>query len=115
MIGSALGGVLVDKLVDAYVTPAGLIALMSGARIESGRISKLDGQADENQPFSNPSLSYESLNKFSVGVVSSEAEEEVKFILRRGRNRLETDRNRASRIDRKAAELFLRDGGSRPG
>ena len=83
VIGAALGGVLVDKLVDAYVTPAGLIALMSGARIESGRISELDGQADENQPFSNPSLSYESLNKFSVGVVSSEAEEEVKFILRR--------------------------------
>ena len=82
-LGAILGGMVVDKLVDAYVTPAGIIALMSGARIETGRISELTGQADAKQPFSNPSLSYESLSKFSVEVRSNETDEGVKFILRR--------------------------------
>ena len=82
-IGASLGSVLVDKLIDSYVTPAGLIALMSGARVKDGGIREPAGQADGKQPFSNPSLSYESLSRFSVGVRTGEGDKEIKFILRR--------------------------------
>jgi hypothetical protein len=45
-LGAAFGGMLVDKLVDAYVTPAGLIEMMEGDRPEdvvADDIAPIDG------------------------------------------------------------------------
>jgi hypothetical protein len=83
-LGAALGGVVIDKMVEAYVTPAGITRLMAGE----------DPKPTEGKPPSDAStrvaskfgakMSYESLNKFVVRV-KGDGGAEGKFVLcRRG-------------------------------
>lgn len=82
-LGVALAGIVVDKAVDLYVTPAGITQLMAGEKPRpdtergSGSVDK-----SERKPFSNTSMSYESLNKFVVRVKGDDGAE-GKFVLRR--------------------------------
>jgi hypothetical protein len=63
-LGLALGGVMIDKLVEVYVTPAGITQLMAG------ETPKADGQPSGSnsgrKPLPIASMSYESLSKFVV-------------------------------------------------
>jgi hypothetical protein len=81
VLGAAFAGVMIDKALDAYVTPAGITQLMAGNKLDE----KSDKVADDNfsnDPFQNSSMAYESTRKFVINV-KDEAGESVKFVLRR--------------------------------
>jgi hypothetical protein len=81
LLGASFAGALVEKMVDAYVTPSGISELMSGSAPTSSR----GGKAVEDggtSPFNGAKLSYESLDKFTVKLESKE-DQEFKFVLRR--------------------------------
>lgn len=78
-LGSALAGTLVEKMVDAYVTPAGIRQLMAGEDLRTdGRVS---GNT-RSEPFSGISMAYQSVDKFVVTVKDDDGED-TKFVLRR--------------------------------
>lgn len=79
-IGMAIAGVMVERLVDAYVTPAGITMLMSGdfPDLEDDK----DSGKSSREPLSDASMSYESRGKFVVRVKNEDGEE-VKLVLRR--------------------------------
>ena len=80
-LGAAFAGVMVDKMVEAYVTPAGITQLMAGAKPNSAQGGESDGDSG-HKPLSDASMSYESLNKFVVKTKGGTGEE-GKFVLRR--------------------------------
>ena len=80
--GVALAGMMVDKMVDAYVTPAGMIQLMAGEKPVAKAKKGEGSRATARKPLSDASMSYESLNKFVVRVNGSDGGE-GKFVLRR--------------------------------
>ena len=85
-IGLAFGGVVVDKMVDAYVTPAGLTQIMQGETLEndrSGQRTESESESDAREPFKDADFSYESFSKFSITVPNENGEGQTKFILRR--------------------------------
>jgi len=80
-LGTALATVMVDKMVDVYVTPAGITEQMKGekpAPADSGQ----SGVGSTRKPFADASMSYESLNKFVI-VVKGDSRQEARFVLRR--------------------------------
>lgn len=80
-LSAALAGVMVDRMVEAYITPAGITQLMAGEKpmpAEEGDT----GESFGRNPLSNATMSYESLAKFVVKVKSATGEES-KFVLRR--------------------------------
>lgn len=81
-LGAAFGGMLVEKMVDAYITPSGLTQMMSGERPDE-KSSDTTQSSQDNEPFENASFSYESMSKFSITVKNDDSEDEIKFILRR--------------------------------
>jgi hypothetical protein len=78
-LGSALAGTLIDKMVDAYVTPAGITRLMAG---ESPRTDGNESRRGSGNPFAGASLGYRSLDKFVV-TVNDDDGEDTEFVLRR--------------------------------
>jgi hypothetical protein len=82
-LGAAFAGMMVDKMVDAYVTPAGISQLMAGEKPKPQAGQGEDGSnSSDHKPLADASMSYESLDKFVVRVKSNDGGEE-KFILRR--------------------------------
>lgn len=77
-IGSALAGTLAEKMVDAYVTPAGITRLMAGSSLRDENDSGSYG----SDPFSNVSMGYQAFDKFAVTVKDDDGGD-GKFILRR--------------------------------
>ena len=83
-IGAAFGGILVGKMIDVYVTPAGIIELMKGESPDTESTGGSTEKRTPSEPFANVSMSYESFSKFSVTIkLNTELAEEVKFNLRR--------------------------------
>lgn len=80
-IGGMVTGIVVDPVVNAAVTPAGITALLQG------RIPGRDGKARENGNWREDvkiARGYEGLNKFVVGYRDRESgDERVALILRR--------------------------------
>ena len=83
VLGAAFAGIMVDKMVDAYVTPAGIIELMKGEKPDSENAGGDTTGQTPSEPFSDYSMSYESFSKFSIITRNSGSGKEVKFILRR--------------------------------
>ena len=83
VFGVAFGGVIVEKLVDAYVTPVGITELMKGKKPDSDNADGDTTRQTSSEPFSDVSMSYESFSKFTIATRDSESGEEMKFILRR--------------------------------
>lgn len=83
MLGMAFAGMMVDRAVETYVTPAGITRLMSGQRPDIDRKSTTEQSPTEikETPFSDASLSYEGFSKFVVTV--QQDADEFKFVLRR--------------------------------
>jgi len=81
VLGGAFAGVVVDKIVEAYVTPAGITQLMAGEKPKSSKGREPDGSF-RRKPLSDSSMSYESLDKFVVKVKGVPGEER-RFVLRR--------------------------------
>jgi len=95
-LAMAFSGVIVDKAVDAYVTPAGITQLMEGEKLQPAAVQPKTGQvappgatsdagnvaSPEREPLSDASMSYESLDRFVVKV-RNDAGKEGKFVLSR--------------------------------
>jgi len=82
-LGAAFAGVMVDKMVDAFVTPAGITQLMAGEKPKPGTSQSEDGSGNSSRKaLANASMSYESLDKFVVRIKGNDGGE-GKFVLRR--------------------------------
>lgn len=80
-LGAAFAGAIVDKMVEAYVTPAGITELMAGERPKAAEPGKAGGNS-AREVLSDASMSYESWNKFVVNI-RDESDWEGKLVLRR--------------------------------
>ncbi len=90
-LGAAIGGLLVDKLVDAYVTPAGLMQMMEGEKPEDVVADEIASEVtgkdvaggNAKKPFQDASYSYEALDRFVASVKDDKSGEEIRFVLQR--------------------------------
>ena len=83
-LGAALGGMMIEKIVDMYVTPASITELMKGKKPKPEYINAPTKGDSEYKPLANASTSYESFSKFSVTVKSDNPlSEGVKLVFRR--------------------------------
>jgi Protein of unknown function (DUF2939) len=83
IFGSAFADTIINKMVDAYMTPSGVIYMMAGHPPEI----VLDGEevqaaSTTEAPFKDATMAYESLNKFVVTAQNTKGETS-RFILRR--------------------------------
>ena len=84
-LGVAFGGMLVDKLVDAYITPEGMRRVMQGKQPAAGNEQPVGetAEGDKDEPFRDASFSYNSLNEFTASVKDEETGREIDFVFRR--------------------------------
>lgn len=80
-LGAAFSGVVIDKIVDAYITPAAIASEMSGER-SNRETAAASPEVQGRKPLSDATMGYESMNKFVVNV-KGETGAEVKYVLRR--------------------------------
>lgn len=84
-LGTMIAGVMFDKIIDKilnmYVTPAGIALLMSGEK-PALRVDVEPSMDFRRTLWPDASMSYESLDKFVIRI-KDKNNEEVKFILRR--------------------------------
>ncbi len=86
-LGATFVGMFVDKMVDSFVTPAGLSNLMQG----KSNVQKKENTSSENteniQPkeelFKDAEFGYDSTSKFVVSITDKEKKDPIKFIFRR--------------------------------
>lgn len=86
-LGTAFAGMVVNKMVDAYVTPAGITQMMVGenpkpAPNNTSTQPATPSEGAARKPWANASVGYESLNKFVVKI-KDEKGGEIKFVFRR--------------------------------
>jgi hypothetical protein len=81
-LGAAIAGVMVDKVVESYVTPAGITSLMAGEKPKAAKGGGENNDEPNRRPLSDASMSYESVDKFVVKV-KTENDKQVKLVLRR--------------------------------
>ena len=83
-LGAAFGGMMVEKMVDAYITPSSITALMKGEKLDTKKTGNGSKELQTKpKPFGDVSMSYESFSKFSITMRDGESNDEAKFILRR--------------------------------
>jgi hypothetical protein len=82
-MGAAFVGGMVDNMLNAYITPAGITQLMAGEKPQLGA-EKGDEVASsaERDLWKNTSMSYKSFDKFVIEAKSADGKD-GKFILRR--------------------------------
>lgn len=81
-MGAAIGGAMVERMVDGFVTPTGLIALMKGDRPKVGNAGEASPPATSSGDAFAGDMAYEGFDKFVV-TVKGKNEEPFRFILRR--------------------------------
>jgi Protein of unknown function (DUF2939) len=80
-LGTALVGVMVDKAVDLYATPAALSSMLEGdIPLPSAKVTS--STTPIRKPFADASMSYSSFSKFVVRS-NNDNGDEVSFIFRR--------------------------------
>lgn len=88
LLGMALAGVVVDKAVDAYISPSGVTQLMEGRKPQAEHEpEQAEGSAPhstERKPLADASMGYESLNRFVVKAPDDEGRETQFWLTRRG-------------------------------
>jgi hypothetical protein len=84
-IGVAIGGVLLDGLVDLWVTPAGVMKMMKGDKPQNddlrGKPTEHE-ESDVRKALRDATWSYASWDRFVIEV-PNDAESVTKFVLRR--------------------------------
>jgi hypothetical protein len=80
-LGMALAGPMVDSMVDATVTPAGLSQLLaSGSLPDANRQNTGEQVGEASAPsqdiFKSVSMAYQSFNRFQVSIKPSEADQQ---------------------------------------
>lgn len=92
VLGAAFAGTLVERMVDLYVTPAGITQLMAGEKPQTQKMS--NGGVSSSKPLSGADMSYESFDKFVVKIQGQNGDA-GEFVLRR------------SGLDWKVTEIIL--------
>jgi hypothetical protein len=69
---------MIERAVEAYVTPAAITAMMSGQQV-----SEEGSAGGSTDPFKGASLSYKSLDRFVVSIEGAESAGRFDFVLRR--------------------------------
>lgn len=92
VLGASFAGMMVNSLVDAFVTPSGIIELMSGELSDIRKAGKRAGKSGKNggdrpeaageKPFDDISMAYQSFNRFIV-TPKGKSSRQAKFILSR--------------------------------
>lgn len=72
---------LVDQMVDAFVSPAGITRLMAGANLSA---EDMDSGSYGKDPFADASMGYQSFDKFAVKVKDDAGDESAFILQRRG-------------------------------
>ncbi|MBV1874376.1 MAG: DUF2939 domain-containing protein [Gammaproteobacteria bacterium] len=80
-LGAAFGSIMVDTMLDVYITPEGLVELMEGRKPAlKGRAKAVTtGQQPAAKPFPDATMTYESLNTFAITL----PKKDIKFLLSR--------------------------------
>lgn len=84
-LGAAFAGMMIDKVLDAYITPAGIRQMMVGEEPKQDgarKASTRSSSGDERSPFDSAVIGYATSSKFVVSVPSDE-KREIHFVLRR--------------------------------
>jgi len=79
-LGAGIASAMVERIVDAYVTPSGISALMAGEKLDSE--NGKNEHKNSKEALKNASMAYESFSKFTVQV-EDEQGDAGKFVLRR--------------------------------
>lgn len=81
-LAAGLATKMVDGIVDSFVTPSGLAALMEGKKPSNGGNSDNTPPPKKDDLFKNARYSYDSMSKFSIWVPNDKGEE-ARFVLNR--------------------------------
>ena len=81
-LAAGLATKMVDGIVDSFVTPSGLAALMEGKKPSKGGNVGNTPSPKKNDLFKNARYSYDSISKFSIWVPNDKGEE-TRFVLKR--------------------------------
>jgi hypothetical protein len=81
-LATAFATKMVDGIVDSFVTPSGLAALMEGKKPSKNGSEGNTAPPNKESLFKNARFSYDSTSKFSIWVPNDKGEE-VRFILQR--------------------------------
>jgi len=81
-LAAALATKMVDGIVDSFVTPSGLAALMEGKKPSKGENNGNTPPPKKDDLFKNARFSYDSMSKFSIWVPNDKGEE-ARFVLKR--------------------------------
>ncbi len=82
VIATGLATKMVDGIVDTFITPSGLAAMMEGEKPRKSGSTEEKPIAQKKELFKNARWSFDSASKFSVWVKNDEGEE-VRFVLQR--------------------------------
>lgn len=81
-IAAAIGSVIADRAVDAYVTPDALTRLMS-SEDHHASTSTNNGTTEESKPFENIRTAYAGWDRFVITTLDEDDEEGAQFVLSR--------------------------------
>lgn len=79
-LGNAMGWMMVDKMVDSYVSPTGLINLLEDGKLNNNK-KRTQSNSKASKNFENASIGYEGMNKFTI--IISNPEGRTTLVLRR--------------------------------
>ncbi len=87
-LGVALVGVVVDRMIDAYVTPAGLRSLMTNPGKQVDNSTESPGVLPESSSLSDRldveiNMGYRNVSRFDIVAMDKETGVQVSFVLRR--------------------------------
>jgi hypothetical protein len=81
-MGAAFGSMMVEGMVDAFVTPASITEMIKGESAKGARKQSSSEGTEPGKAFKDAELSYKSWDKFSIAV-SAEDGEVTSFVLQR--------------------------------
>lgn len=86
-LGASFAGVVVDRMVDAYVTPAAIGEMMRGAPADAPAPTRDESPSPppdaEQAPLADARMGYRGLSRFVIEVEERQKGETAQFVLRR--------------------------------
>ena len=80
-LGALFAGTIIDRMIDALMTPAGLRMFLKGGTFDPKALSQSDDESNYKLP--ETSMSYESLRSFCVTVKPDGMDNHIELILKR--------------------------------
>lgn len=81
-LAAGFASTMVDGIVDSFVTPSGLAAMMGGKKPSGNGTMESANPPREDELFKNARFSYDSISKFSIWVPNDNGQE-IRFVLKR--------------------------------